>query len=168
MIGAGTYVAILLLAAIPPWSQPSALVTVLSLVAGALLVFGVRQPLLLAAAGSAALACAAYALALWSAAAPAGIVEPLAFGIALLMALRRADFARSFQGVEVPPAIARDAVNRGLVTAGLSVASVLVLIGAVTLLADGAPPAWRPVLAGAGAFLALAAAVAVLGRARPQ
>ena len=168
MTGAGAYVAILLLGTIPPWSQPSALVTVLSLAAGVLMVFGLRRPLLLAVAGGGALACAAYALALWSASAPAGIVEPLAFGIALLLVLRRADFARSFQGAEVPPAIARDAVNRALVTAGLSVAAVLVLVGAVTFLAEGAPPAWRPVLAGAGAFLALAAAVAVLGRARPQ
>ena len=101
---------------------------------------------------------------------PAPTLWPMvaAFGIALLLVLRRADFARSFQGAEVPPAIARDAVNRDLVTAGLSVAAVLVLVGAVTFLAEGAPPAWRPVLAGAGAFLALAAAVAVLGRARPQ
>lgn len=168
MTGAGAHVAILLLAAIPLWTQPTPLVLALSLAAGALLLFGLRRPLLLAAAGGGALACAAYALALWSAAAPVGIVEPLAFGIALLLALRQTDFARSFQGAEVPPAIARDAVNRGLVTAGLSVACVLVLIGAVTLLADGAPLVWRPVLAGAGAFLALAAAVAVLGRARPQ
>ncbi len=164
----GAHIAILLLAAIPLWTQPTALVLALSVAAVALLLFGLRRPLLLAAAAGGALASGAYAVALWSAAAPAGIVEPLAFGIALLLALRHADFARSFQGAEMPPAIARDAVNRGLVTAGLSVAAVLVLIGAVTLLADGAPLAWRPVLAGAGAFLALAAAVAVLGRARPQ
>ena len=168
MSAAAAHLALLLLVAIPLWTQPTAIVVTLATAAAALLLYGLRRPSILAASGGGAIAAAAYALALWSAAAPAGIVEPLAFGIALLLALRHADFARSFPGAEMPPAIARDAVNRGLVTAGLSVAAVLVLIGAVTLLADGAPLAWRPVLAGAGAFLALAAAVAVLGRARPQ
>ncbi len=160
--------AALLLVAIPLWTQATASVAALVLAAGALLWLGLRRPSILAAAAGGALACAAYALALWSSAAAAGIVEPLAFGGALLLALRQAGFARSFQGAEMPPAIARDAGRRWLMTAGLSVAAVLVLIGAVTLVADGAPLVWRPVLAGAGAFLALAAAVAVLRRAGPQ
>lgn len=168
MSRAGALVAALLLVAMPLWTQASAAVAALALSAGALLWLGLRRPSILAAATGGALACAAYALALWSSAAAAGLVEPLAFGGALLLALRQAGFARSFEGAEMPPAIARDATRRWLTTAGLSAAAVLTLIGAVTLLADGAPPVWRPVLAGAGAFLALAAAVAVLGRARPQ
>ena len=164
----GALATALLLVAIPLWTQATASVAALALAAGALLWLGLRRPSILAAAAGGALACAAYAQALWSSAAAAGIVEPLAFGGALLLALRQAGFARSFQGAEMPPAIARDAGRGWLMTAGLSVAAVLVLIGAVTLVADGAPLVWRPVLAGAGAFLALAAAVAVLRRAGPQ
>lgn len=164
----GALAAALLLVAIPLWTQATASVAALALAAGALLWLGLRRPSILAAAGGGALACAAYALALWSSAAAAGLVEPLAFGVALLLALRQAGFARSFQGAEMPPAIARDAIRRWLTTAGLSAAAAVALIGAVTLVADGAPPVWRPVLAGAGAFLALAAAVAVLRRTGPQ
>lgn len=164
----GAVVASLLLAAIPSWTQPSAAVLALSAVAAALLLFACHRPSLLAAAGGGLLASGAYAFALHSAAAPAGIVEPLAFGVALLLALRHADFARSFRGADLPPAIAREALQRWVVTAGLAAASVLLLVGVLSLIADGAPSIWRPVLAGTGAFLALAAAVAVLRPARPQ
>ena len=168
MSAAAAHLALLLLVAIPLWTQPTAIVVTLATAAAALLLYGLRRPSILAASGGGAIAAAAYALALWSAAAPAGIVEPLAFGTALLLALRHADFVRTFRGAEVPPVILRDAVQRWVLTAGVAAAAVLVLIGAVTLIADGAPLVWRPVLAGAGAFLALAAAVAVLRRSRPQ
>lgn len=168
MSAAAAHIAALLLAAIPLWTHPSALVGVLAAASAALLLFGFRRPSLLAASGGGLLACAAYALALWSAAAPAGIVEPLAFGASLLLALRHADFARSFRGADLPSAVAREALQRWVAATSLATASVLFLIGALSLIADGAPAIWRPVLAGAGAFLALAAAVAVLRFDRPQ
>jgi hypothetical protein len=162
----GALASILLVAAIPPWIHASSLVVLGSLGAGALMLLGTQRPSLAASLIGSLLATASYALALWSGTAPTGIVEPLVFGAALLLVLQHTDFLRRFDGAEVMPKIAGDAFRRWLVTVALAAAAVVVLTAAVGLVSDGAPPAFRPLLAGIGAFLALGAVIAVSGRAR--
>lgn len=165
MSRAGAYLAVLIAAAIPAWIHGSTPVVVFSLAGGALLWVAVTWRSLGSGLAGALSAVTAYAIALWIEPA-AGVIEALAFGGALLYALQRVDFSRRFDGAEANPAIARDAVWSWTVSVLLSGAAVVALTAAVAFVTDGAPPAFRPLLTGLGAFLALGAAVAVFSRAR--
>lgn len=159
------YPAIVVAAGIPVWIHGSTPVMLLSLAAGALLWIAVTWRSLGSGLVGALSATAAYSIALWIEPAT-GIVEALAFGASLLIVLQHTDFARRFHGAEVMPAIASAAFWRWFVTVMLSAGSIVALTAAVTFVTDGAPPAFRPLLTGIGAFLALGAAIAVFGRAR--
>ncbi|MSP50639.1 MAG: hypothetical protein EXQ95_15110 [Alphaproteobacteria bacterium] len=155
--------AALALAAIPPWIDDAAAVVALAVPAGAILLWSAVRPSLAAAAAGGALALAAYALALWSSQASPGLLDALAVGVALVLVVETTDFARTFRGAEVAPAIVA-AVHRGWAAAAvLGAIGVILLAGAVSLADLGAPPVFRPLLAGAGALLALAAVLAALG-----
>ncbi len=165
MSPAGAYLAILVATVIPVWIHGSMPVAVFSLAGAALLWIAVTWRSLGSGLVGALSATVAYGIALWIEPA-AGILEAMAFGAALLLVLCHVDFARRFHGAEVMPAIAPRAFRRWLVTVAMSAAAVVALTAAVTFVSDGAPAAFRPLLAGVGAFLALGAAIAVFGRAR--
>jgi hypothetical protein len=156
--------AALLLAAMPPWIHDGSLIVMLSVLAAALMLGGLLGPSLLAAAAGGALALAAYALALWSSSAAPGLLDALAIGIALVLMLDAADFARTFRGAEISPDVIRIVRRSWIASAALGAAAVIGLAWVVALADLGAPPVARPLLAGAGAFLALAAALLLLTR----
>lgn len=159
------YLAVAIAAAIPAWIHGSTPVVAFSVAGAALLWIGVTWRSLGSGLVGSLSATAAYGVALWTEPA-SGLVEALAFGAALLLALQHIDHARRFAGAEVDPAIGRDAVRRWTVTVAMSAAAIVALTAAVTVVSDGAPAAFRPLLTGIGAFLALGAAIAVFGRAR--
>ncbi len=159
------YLAVAIAAAIPAWIQGSTPVVAFCVAAAALLWIGITWRSLGSGLAGALSATTAYGIALWAEPA-AGIVEALAFGAALLLALQHIDHARRFAGAEVDPAIGRDVFRRWTVTVIISAATIVALTAAVTFVTDGAPAAFRPLLTGVGAFLALGAAIAVFGRAR--
>lgn len=165
MSPAGAYLAVAIAAGIPVWIHGSTPVVLLSLLGGVLLWVAIMWRSLGSGLAGSLSATAAYATALWAEPAP-GIVEALAFGGALLLVLQHVDFTRRFAGAEVMPAIASDSLRRWIVALACAALAIVVLTAAVTFVTDGAPPAFRPLLAGIGAFLALGGAIAVFGRSR--
>lgn len=156
--------AALLAAAIPLAIDDGSWIVGGALLGGGFLLGGVLRPSLGLAVGGGALVLAAYAAALVAAGAAPGPVEATALGLALAFVVDAADFARVFRGAVVTPAVLARTRRHAAVTAALGIAAAAALIGLVQLVDPGAPPVLRPLLAGAGALLALGAALAMLGK----
>ena len=157
-------IAVALLAVIPPWIHASQTVVVVSLVGGLLLLAGLFRPSLVAAAAGGGVQLLAYAIAVASAGATPGLLDALAVGVALVLAIDAADFARSLNGAEVSPAVAQTVGRNRAFAALLGTAAVVGLAALVGLVDLGAPPVFRPLLTGLGGLLALAAALTALKR----
>lgn len=163
------YVAIaaaVLLAALPVYHDDGGFIVTLSTVAAVSMIVGIFQRSLLAAAGGGGLALLAYVAALWWTGATPGLLEPMLFGIALMLAIDAADLGRSLGGAEISAAALRLFHLGWVVTALIGAGVALGLAGIVALADLGAPPVMRPILAGAGGFLALAAALLLLRKSR--
>jgi hypothetical protein len=158
--------AALVLAAIPPAIHASTGFGAVSLLAAMLMLGGLWWTSMLAAATGVALALCAYAAALVASQAPPGVVDAVAIGVALVFVIDAAHAAVSLRGAAMAPGVVA-AMGRGqLATALLGGAAAIALAAAASLADFGAPPVLRPVLAGLGGFLALAAALIVVTRHR--
>jgi len=161
------YVAIaaaVLLAALPVYHDDGGFIVTLSTVAAVSMIVGIFQRSLLAAAGGGGLALLAYVAALWWTGATPGLLEPMLFGIALMLAIDAADLGRSLGGAEISAAVLRLLQRRWIVSALLGAGAVVGLAGLMALADPGAPPVMRPLLAGIGGFLALIATLLLLKR----
>jgi len=151
-----------MLAAMPAYHHDGGFILTVSLLAAVAMLSGIVMRSLMAAAGGGALALFAYTAALWWSAAAPGLLEPILFVFALMAVIDAADLGRSLGGAEAAVVVLRLFRRRWLVSALLGAGAVVALAGLIALAAPGAPPVMRPVLAGIGGFLALAAALILL------
>ncbi|MBM3547343.1 MAG: hypothetical protein FJX54_10335 [Alphaproteobacteria bacterium] len=158
--------AALLLAATPIRLHDGGFIVTLSVLGAALMLSGIMMRSLMSAAVGGALALFAYAGALWWTASEPGAFEAILLSLALMLVIDAADLGRSLGGAEISAAALRLFHLGWVVTALIGAGVALGLAGIVALADLGAPPVMRPILAGAGGFLALAAALLLLRKSR--
>ncbi len=154
-----TALPMLVMAAVPIWTAPSAPVAALEAMACLFCALGVfwQAPSPVTAGGC--IAIIGYAIALWSGNDGADVIGAAIFGLALLSLLDMSEFARRFRGAEIANAVMRAQTTYWLGRAALIAGAIAVLTLGGSAVAAIVPGMGRAVIAGLGAVMAFAGAL---------
>jgi hypothetical protein len=144
---------------LPLWVAPSWGIGAIAAVAGIFCAIGVLRLSLASIAIGGVLALIALALALWWSSSSVSVFGAVAFGLALLFLLDAVCFASRFAGAEIDPTVWRRQVAWWIGRAAVASAAAVILMVIASALALALPSFGRPIIAGAGALAAFAAAI---------
>ena len=151
-----TLLPMLVMAAVPISTDPSAPVAALEAMAGLVCALGVLwRPASLVTAGG-CIAIIGYALALWSRNDGLDVIGAAVFGLALLFLIDLSEFARRFRGAAIANEVMRAQTAYWLGRAALIGGAIVVLTLGGTAAAAIVPGAGRAAIAGLGAVIAFA------------
>ncbi len=154
-----TALPIIVIAGLPMWLAPSAPVMLIAAAAGLLCALGILRHALAPVMAGGVFAMLGYALALWSAGAGIDVIGAAVFGIALLVLLDLSDAARRWHGAEIAAEVVRAQLAYWFGRTAIAAAAVALLSVCGAVLALLVPADERAIVAGAGALIALAAAL---------
>jgi hypothetical protein len=154
-----TALPMLVMAAVPIWTAPSAPVAALEAMACLFCALGVfwRRATPVTAGGC--IAIIGYAIALWSGDDGVDVIGATIFGLALFFLLDMSEFARRFRGAEIANDVMRAQTTYWLGRAALIAGAIAVLTLGGSAVATIVPGMGRAVIAGLGAVIAFAGAL---------
>ena len=151
--------AIVLMAAVPIWTEDSAPVIVIEVLAGLFCVLGIVRHSPGSVTAGSVLALVGYAVALWSATHGVDVVGAAVLGLALLFLLGLGEFARRFHGAAVANEVVRTQTAYWLGRTAIIVGVVALLTLGGSVVASFVPGAGRAAIAGLGVIVAFAGAL---------
>ncbi|HTT80283.1 MAG TPA: hypothetical protein VMF86_11445 [Stellaceae bacterium] len=150
---------IVVMAAVPIWTAPSASVITVAAIAAAVAAIGVIRRATGGVVAGCILAAIGYALAVWSERPGLDVIGATIFGLAVLALLEWSEFARRFRSVDVAGEALRRQRAYWLGQAAVVVGTVAALTLAGFVVSLLIPAVARAVVTGAGAVLAFAGAL---------
>ena len=155
-----TALPVMLMAAVPIWTDSSAAVSVLVVVACLLCALGVLADTSIPVTAGASVATIGYAVALWSERTKGvDVFGAAVFGLSVLFLLDWSEFGRRFRGAHVADDVLRAQAAHWLGRAAIIAGAVAALSLFGFVLSLLVPGTGRAVLAGCGAILAFAGAL---------
>ena len=153
-----------ILVAMPVLLHPTSGFAAVGAVAGILCGAGAlgRVPALVTAGGS--LTLVQYTVALRLNGAPSSLLGAVGLSVALVLVLDLSDFLRRFHGATLTPPARRRQARHWVASAGLGALGAAAVGSVAALVRIGAPPGLYPLLAAAGALVAVAGAAGAVWR----
>jgi hypothetical protein len=149
----------LVMAAVPTWTDPSAPVAALEAMACLLCALGVFLRTASPVTAGGCIAIIGYGFALWSGNDGVDVIGAAIFGLALLSLVDMSEFARRFRGAEIANDVMRAQTTYWLGRSTLIVGVIVVLTLGGSAVAAIVPGLGRAVIVGLGAVIAFAGAL---------
>jgi len=153
--------AIIWITVVPVSIKPTWLVGALAMATELFCIVGLLWRSLSATLAGCVLAVTTLALALWWGAASMSVFGAIAFGLALLLLLDATDFARRFAGAQVDDFAWRSQIAWWIGRGALCFVAGILLTLVASVLELVLPASGRPMIAAAGALIAILAALSV-------
>lgn len=154
-----TALPMLVMAAVPIWTGPSAPVAALEVMACLLCAFGVFWRAANPVTAGGCIAIIGYAFALWSGNDGVDVIGAAIFGLALLSLVDMSEFARRFCGAEIANDVMRAQTTYWFGRAALIAGAIAALTLGGSAVAAIVPGMGRAVIVGLGAVIAFAGAL---------